>query len=228
MSSSDSLDEIDQIMNEIEELQQSMATAQAQPAPSGNSSASPLDSETKVAQTAVLQSAPEVANDAMAEFSSGRTETSLEDALGDLKDDEPAGPNLIDKAIEAEATAIEASAVGEVANAGANGTEQNIDETISEIIDESVDESIDETIEEPLQMHELTKRRASGNSNPSAATQVPTLNVQLSGDMKLKLIYEFEGQDVIVSFSDGALKVELSDGTEFKIPVRRNPLKKTA
>ncbi len=47
------------------------------------------------------------------------------------------------------------------------------------------------------------------------------LSMTLSGQMTLKLKYEFEGQEVTIGFVDQCLKVELSDGTEFKIPVKR-------
>lgn len=50
-------------------------------------------------------------------------------------------------------------------------------------------------------------------ASPGALTMI------LSGRMTLKLKYDFEGQEVMVSFADGCLKVELADGAEFKIPV---------
>lgn len=173
-------------------------------------------------------------DDAMAEFQAGRSsESSLEETLGDLKDDEPSGPNLIDQALEAEAVETSAPA------AGIDDTElldadeaEALEEAVAAEEAEAVADTIDDTlIEEPVQMHEAMQRRARGSSNDSTPSAsggaAPSVQVQLSGDMQLRLSYEFEGQDVIVSFSDGALKVELSDGTEFKIPVRRNPLKKT-
>jgi hypothetical protein len=39
--------------------------------------------------------------------------------------------------------------------------------------------------------------------------------------MTLRLKYEYNGQDVTIRFVDQCLRVELSDGTEFKIPVAR-------
>ncbi len=54
------------------------------------------------------------------------------------------------------------------------------------------------------------------------------LTMTLSGQMRLKLRYEFAGQDITVGFNDGALHVELSDGTEFKIPVHRGASRKQA
>lgn len=47
------------------------------------------------------------------------------------------------------------------------------------------------------------------------------LSIQLSGAMSVKLKYECDGQEVQISFSDHCLKVQFTDGTEFKIPVAR-------
>jgi hypothetical protein len=60
-----------------------------------------------------------------------------------------------------------------------------------------------------------------------------SLTLTLKGNMTLKLKYEFEGQEVTVSFADQSLRVQMSDGTEFKVPVSRmatsniRPIKKT-
>jgi hypothetical protein len=48
-----------------------------------------------------------------------------------------------------------------------------------------------------------------------------SLSLTLSGSMTLRLKYEYNGQDVTIRFVDHCLRVELSDGTEFKIPVAR-------
>lgn len=63
--------------------------------------------------------------------------------------------------------------------------------------------------------------KMSDTPNPSEGS----LTMTLSGSMTLKLKYEFDGQEVAVSFNDGYLKVALADGTEFKIPVRSSGLK---
>lgn len=55
----------------------------------------------------------------------------------------------------------------------------------------------------------------------SAAGADGTLAMTLTGKMNLKLKYEFDGQEVTVGFDDHMLCVELSDGTEFRIPVRK-------
>jgi len=58
----------------------------------------------------------------------------------------------------------------------------------------------------------------------------PSLTMSLTGSMTLRLKYEFAGQEVTVGFSDEFLKIELADGTEFKIPVGRqkNALRRVA
>lgn len=57
----------------------------------------------------------------------------------------------------------------------------------------------------------------------SAGEESPegSLSLTLSGSMTLRLKYEYNGQDVTIRFVDQCLRVELSDGTEFKIPVAR-------
>lgn len=54
---------------------------------------------------------------------------------------------------------------------------------------------------------------------PGGSAQEGALTMTLQGSMKLKLNYDFDGQTVAIWFSDGCLKVELANGTEFKIPV---------
>jgi hypothetical protein len=77
-------------------------------------------------------------------------------------------------------------------------------------------------------MSETPQRRTRLESVPSADGATGSVSIKLAGTMTLKLSYEFEGQEVTVGFVDGALRVELSDGTEFKIPVRRKTLSKAA
>ena len=48
------------------------------------------------------------------------------------------------------------------------------------------------------------------------------MTLSMSGSMTLRLNYEIEGQVVTIGFMDQILTVELADGTEFKIPLRRS------
>jgi hypothetical protein len=248
-------DEIDEIMNEIEELQQSMSAAQNGSAPAPRAQAAPVP---VAAQPASEPSAAEP--NVMEEFQGGSGDVSMEETLANLKDDEPSGPNLIDQAMEAEAAAqaeeaesAEVAEVGEIAEVEAmeDPSEELLDDAETEALDEAVAEAekaailaaaeaeaavaeadaaaealaqeedlVDEEMEE-VPMSEAPRR----GRTPS---HQPTVSMKLTGDMLLRLSYDFEGQEVVVGFSDGALRVQLSDGTEFKIPVRRNPLRRVA
>ena len=225
MSTSNSLDEIDQIMNEIEELQQSMGSAQpvsAAPPPPAATKSTPVaappvaTAPTEIPQHQAIAQAS--ADDVMAEFQAGKSEDSIEETLGTLKDDEPLSPGLIDTALEGPVVATGQDAVdqalSDVPEAASPHAEQ--EDTIEEF---------DEPIQEPISMHDTVQRRATAATSGGSDASV---SVKLSGEMTLKLSYEYEGQEVTIGFTDGALRVELSDGTEFKIPVRRNSLRKAA
>jgi hypothetical protein len=71
----------------------------------------------------------------------------------------------------------------------------------------SVFDQAQETAEEEKPMAKQTK------------TGSGELTLRLSGDMTLNLEYSTGGQFVMVSFADGFLKIELADGTEFKVPM---------
>lgn len=53
---------------------------------------------------------------------------------------------------------------------------------------------------------------------PATSAEPGCLKMTLSGNMTLKLQYEFAGQEVMISFIDDCLKVETHGGAEFKIP----------
>ncbi len=210
----ESLEDLDQIMNEIEELQQGMT------APAVEAKAPLRVVEAPEGEPVhVTEETSEVQEDALKEFHAGKEgSSSIEETLADLKDDESVGTgtNLIDQAIEAERKAMEKN-----------------DETQVEAVHEDTHES-----EEPIEEARPPKRRARGGKLSRSTSTPPPLPVHsgeasgsvdltLSGHLGLRLRYEYEGQEVIIGFSDGSLHVEMSDGTEFKIPVRR-PLKNSA
>jgi len=60
---------------------------------------------------------------------------------------------------------------------------------------------------------------------PPASGGGGAVAITLAGNMTLQLSYEYEGQAVTIGFVDGALRLEMTDGTEFKIPVRRSSLR---
>jgi len=231
-------------MSEIEELQQSMATAQAPTA-----AKAPPHSKPALVPVAVAAPVAHVVEEpnVMEEFQGGSGEVSMEETLSNLKDDEPSGPNLIDQAMEAEAAREAAPAAvteGEsateleetpeeiqpeepAAEAEAEAEQDELlDEAEAEALNDAVaeeEQAVLEEIESAEQEEEITMAET-----PRRSGKHSSVSLKLTGEMVLRLSYEFEGQEVTIGFSDGALRVELSDGTEFKIPVRRNSLRKVA
>jgi hypothetical protein len=63
---------------------------------------------------------------------------------------------------------------------------------------------------------------------PAEAATDGTLMMTLHGKMTLRLKYEIEGQEVTIGFGDNALRVQLSDGAEFKIPVGKRSVRNAA
>ncbi len=61
-----------------------------------------------------------------------------------------------------------------------------------------------------------TSRSASASSSSEGA-----LRMTLTGEIQLQLQYEVGGQEVSIGFENDTLKVSLSDGTEFRIPLKR-------
>jgi hypothetical protein len=114
-----------------------------------------------------------------------------------------------------------------------SGDDASMEETLGHMKDEStggglldaavVSDESDETdqvmdeIEEEVSMSD-SKREQTGPIGHEQGAE-GTLSMTLTGNMVLKLKYEFGGQDVTIGFSEGALRVSLADGTEFKIPV---------
>ncbi|HLD99020.1 MAG TPA: hypothetical protein VJB59_02110 [Bdellovibrionota bacterium] len=204
---SDTQDEIDKIMSEIEDLQKELASAD--PAPAGSSATDePHEPDLKVIEGG--ESAEEPSADAMGEFHASEGDVSMEETLGDLKEEESStGNSLLDQIGTEQATAAEESE-----------TNMSLDNVES---DNAGDFSSD------LETEEEVEQRPVRTSAPSrAGASEGALTMTLTGNMTLSLKYDFEGEEVIVGFTDHTLKVQLSDGTEFKIPVRRRGLKRAA
>ena len=108
------------------------------------------------------------------------------------------------------------------------GAEPSIEDTLGGLQDEegagepSMLASITETKEVPMAPEIVHSDETSNEVSEG------TLTMTLTGNMTLKLKYDFEGQEVVVGFSNNALKVQMSDGTEFKIPVKGKAYKKAA
>ncbi len=81
-----------------------------------------------------------------------------------------------------------------------------------------LDEVSEEAGGEPIEAQMLDETTSPSKVNPS---EDGTLTMSLTGKMKLNLRYDFESWQVQIGFNEDALVVKLSDGTEFKIPVRK-------
>lgn len=101
------------------------------------------------------------------------------------------------------------------------------DPSVKTLLDETFDDQARRQVEKeaPIGSNEMSNS-VSGNAASAAPVSSsdessPSLTMSLTGSMTLKLKYEFAGQEVTVGFTDEFLKIELADGTEFKIPVGR-------
>ncbi|MCM2279526.1 MAG: hypothetical protein NDJ89_15730 [Oligoflexia bacterium] len=145
-----------------------------------------------------------VEEDLLSEFrASGGQDAGMEETLGDLKDESGTGGGLLDQETP------EASAAEEA-------PEESLEEPVEEPIEEPVEE-VQPLRSKPMTIHPS----ACASPEKDESTEEGTLTMTLTGNMTLRLKYEFEGQEVTVGFQDGSLRVQLADGTEFKVPVGR-------
>jgi hypothetical protein len=225
----DPKDEIEQIMSEIELLQKEIgqveAEAPAAPAPrQAQPAARPkptlVKSEGPKVETSIVETDP------LEEFrASGGGEPSLEDTLADLRDDGGSGGGVLgalDEETEPEMGDLSspdidreealARAEREVEEAFDDDGDAELDSRqLEEIHEEEIENSISTSISEDDPMsHDEDKKTGDGS-----------LSMTLRGNMTLKLQYEIEGQAITIGFTGDAMRVQLADGTEFKIPIRR-------
>ncbi len=239
------MDEIDQIMNEIEQLQQSMLASQQPaavppevPTPTLPTAAAPSPASAPesvpVSESPSAEGWAPVAPDAsMQEFQASPGDTSMEEALADLKDDEPARPSLLDS----EAPTADSSS-GDFGVADAVATSQSHPQSQSPVLATALSplpessEASSETHSEVISMHDSVVRNskspASSPVSSSSTSGDAVVDIRLQGQMALRLSYEFESQEVMIRFESGSLCVELSDGTEFKIPVQARRFRQAA
>jgi hypothetical protein len=187
-------DEIDEIMSEIQSLQQTMAEVP----------------KAKAATVPKLKAVPDVAPDPVEpevetgaeEFRGSGDDASMEETLGAMKG-EPHEGGLLSEATETDENVQEQE---EVAEAEAPAAEAEAEEVVAEQVEEEEGEEI------------MAKNYEQGGGGGNSEGN---LTMTLSGSMTMRLKYECDGQEVTVGFANGALKVQLADGTEFKIPVAR-------
>lgn len=120
------------------------------------------------------------------------------------------------KEIQASATSIDPALPADM--------QGNMEETLAQLGEveaaSSILEQMDEQVEAKHKEDAPMSNPIHGNCNNNDSKD-GSLTLTLTGNMTLKLKYEFEGQEVIVSFADQALRVQMTDGTEFKVPVSR-------
>jgi hypothetical protein len=213
-------DEINQIMQEIEDLQEGMAQAVQ---PGGNASSGPT---LKAVPTPPPAPMAAESSDGMAEFRGSSEEPSMEETLANLKPDEDSE----ELAPAVEASSEETAESSEEEEAESEETEEEGSETTedSSSDSESEEEEEEESMASAREESDEGMEEQESDSGSSSHTNGPgqdSLTMMLTGNMTLKLRYEFEGQEIILGFQDHALKVQLSDGTEFKIPLARRTLK---
>jgi hypothetical protein len=245
-------DEIDQIMSEIEGLQKEMASTQpvvaaataelqAQAAPVAPAAAatsnddlmaefkssgddvslegtlSELDSSGPSSGTSLLDQVdtpsadavtPEAAAPEAAEL--GTAEAELQALEAQVEAASQQVEHQLEVAAEAAAAAEKLEASEEILEE-ATPAEEPVSDADFQAAAAEVEAEMREQMEE------------SGMPPKESARDSGTMEMTLQGDMTLRIRYQFEGQEVVVAFHDHALHVQLSDGTEFKIPVARRP-----
>jgi hypothetical protein len=131
------------------------------------------------------------------------------------------------------ASPVEAELTAETLSPSSTGSDSDMEATLASLKgDAGVRTLFDEdptgpavsvpaqTAAKPTPKPELKVVETTPASATVTRTDVPgELTMNLSGSMSLKLKYQFEGQEVFVSFADGTLLVELADGSEIKIPL---------
>lgn len=243
-------DEINEIMSEIESLQRELdepaseAVAAAPERPKLRAVPAAADMETDSGESPVESDDSLGGVEDLGDFHGGSDEPSIEETLGDLKHEEPASDSLLAQSLAATADDEDVALVSD--DSDETFTEETLDPDVPEELAQFMSDEPDEITDEQADIMAAAARRSieEGNravkepveaaarafaettrerSAPKASTtEEGCLQMTLTGNMTLKLKYEFGGQEVTVGFSDHALRVELSDGTEFKIPIRKS------
>lgn len=225
--------DIDQILNEVEELRKELSTEaqtvdthavakeivehlSSAPAPTPTASATPAP-----ASTPTLAQATEVAKE-LAAIAEAAKVLDLPSSDDDLM-------NEFNASLDHEAPIAHEAPIEHEAE---HDPEDSMESTLADLKDDpSVKTLLDQTFDDQARrqnetqngsmMKEQSVMNNSSDSSNSIDESSPSLTMSLTGSMTLRLKYEFAGQEVTVGFTDEYLKVELADGTEFKIPVGR-------
>jgi len=211
----DTADELEQIMNDFEELQEEMASEEASeghrkaPASAGSAPAAKARPALKAVPAAEETDAD------LADFRAGSDDVSMEETLAGLEDEAPVGKSLLDDdlaAIEQEAEA----AADEITEEPEAITDEELTDEMAGIVDHL------NGTENGLGKKEVAVKAAQKTTNrtTTAGAEEGSLTLSVSGAMSLKLRYEGGDQEIEVSLAGDALVVRLSDGSEFRIPVK--------
>lgn len=205
-------DELEKIMSEIEELQHEMevtstvsASVTTTAAPVGPAPSSSIHSPSSIPTGSLSGEIAEVL-----------TEVSDEDILKEIQ----ASAQIDDSDMEATLSQLK----GDDSGAGLldSTVDSALDRAVASTAASTIDNEKETTTEGAGEMSMSNQSNSGGNSGTnSSGNSDGSLTLTLTGNMTLKLKYEFEGQEVMVSFADQALSVKMSDGTEFKVPVAR-------
>jgi hypothetical protein len=201
-------DELEKIMSEIEELQHEMEVT---PTPKAEPAVFPVLEATQSGSltgeiTEMLTEASE--EDILKEIQASAQidDSDMEATLSQLKGDDSV-TGLLDSAVDSVLDRPSATMITTTAEAEFE-KDAEIETAVAAAEETSFEGGLDEAEEMSM------TNNSGGNSDGS-------LTMTLTGNMTLKLKYEFEGQEVTVSFADQALSVKMTDGTEFKVPVAR-------
>ncbi len=218
-------DEIDKIMSEIEELQGEMSTAASAPAPSSRAPATPVP-PAKVAQNPPARTAeaaapaPASLDDGLGlfkDFSGEGDEPWLEETLAHLKSDpEIQGHGILDEAQEENlnATSIPEEAEEMVINSEIHD-HSDVSETELSEAETDMESGLEPGMESGTEMDEM------------ASSAVGMLSMGIKGKMSLKFDYA-SGNSLVIHFGTDSVSIEISDGTEFKVPIRKKALRRAA
>lgn len=215
-SDEETQDEIEQIMSEIEQLQKEIgqAPAGAIAVPNGQQRPKPQLVKTEPALDGPTIESGVTESDPLEEFragASGNSDASMEDTIGELKGEEGSRSGVL---YDEEDEVREEQEEDDLPEAS-----QETREAIARASRE-----VEEAFEEKPEEKSMSVRDHHDDAGGDGA-----LTMSLRGNMTLRLQYEIEGQTVTIGFADQALKVQLADGTEFKIPMKsRAPLRRSA
>lgn len=216
----DDQEEIEKIMNEIDQLE-----AKMNPRPPLAEKSPPEEQVTKSnEEVEISKSSENLSNpeslpedDLMSDFrANSQEEGGMEETLGMVDEDES------DMNLQQSRKNHEKKHLGLI-DLAMNTSEQTPDELPNELPND-LDDVTDSTQEKDENENEMNYAKDESEERQMELpkpnnNQEGSLAISLIGNMTLKLKYEYVGKEVLVSFDDQVLKVALTDGSEFKIPL---------